>query len=115
LAALASAALFVLPSLYESYGNAAAEAAAAGIPVLLTEGCGIAPQIHQRAGLSVKADVSSLKAGLYLLLNDSQQRTALMAQRSEVLQELSWDEPLQLTEQFYQTILEEKRNARSRH
>ncbi len=52
-AALASADLFVLPSLNESFGNAAAEAVAAGVPVLLTDTCGIAPLIHQRAGLAV--------------------------------------------------------------
>ena len=53
LSALAAAAVFVLPSTYESYGNAAAEAVAAGTPVLLTHGCGIAPHLDGRAGLAV--------------------------------------------------------------
>src|SRR5882724_4497494 len=35
--------VFVLPSQNENFGNTAAEAAAVGTPVVVTEGCGIAP------------------------------------------------------------------------
>src|SRR5262249_46372710 len=49
-AALGLADLFVLPSLNESFGNAAGEAVAADVPVLLTKTCGIAPVIDQRGG-----------------------------------------------------------------
>lgn len=104
LAALAAADLFVLPSLYESYGNAAAEAVAAGVPVLLTETCGIAPQIHGRAGLAVPVTETALVDGLRTMLDNLPQRAALTAQRAEALKELSWEEPLQLTEQMYQAI-----------
>ena len=105
LAALAAADLFVLPSLSESYGNAAAEAVAAGVPVLLTDACGIAPQIDGRAGLAVPVGVSALAAGLYTMMEDEQQQDKLTERRSEVLKELSWDEPLQQTEQMYETVL----------
>ena len=40
-AALAEADVFCLPSSYESFGTAAAEAAGVGVPVVLTEGCGV--------------------------------------------------------------------------
>jgi glycosyltransferase involved in cell wall biosynthesis len=105
LSAFSAADLFVLPSTYESYGNAAAEAVAAGLPVLLTSGCGIAPLIHERAGLVVESDAPSLASGLEMLLDDSRRRTALTAGRDEVLRELSWEAPLQLTEEVYGAVL----------
>jgi glycosyltransferase involved in cell wall biosynthesis len=105
LAALAAADLFVLPSLSESYGNAAAEAVAAEVPVLLTDGCGIAPQIDGRAGLAVPAGVPSLARGLRLMMEDSAVREGVTARRSAVLGELSWHEPLAQTEALYQALL----------
>jgi len=105
LAALAAADLFVLPSLSESFGNAAAEAVAAGVPVLLTETCGIAPLIHRRAGLAVPLSTARLADGLRLMLNDPEQRATLMRGRSDVIQELSWEKPLQQTEQIYRRIV----------
>jgi glycosyltransferase involved in cell wall biosynthesis len=105
LSALAAADLFVLPSLSESYGNAAAEAVAAGVPVLLTDACGIAPQIHGRAGLAVPVGVSTLAGGLCAMMEDEKQRDSLTERRSKVLNELSWDEPLTQTEQLYEAII----------
>lgn len=105
LAALAAADLFVLPSLSESFGNAAAEAVAAGVPVLLTDTCGIAPLIHRRAGLAVPLGEESLANGLRLLLDDAVQRAALTRHREAVLQELSWEEPLNEMERIYGTLL----------
>jgi glycosyltransferase involved in cell wall biosynthesis len=104
LAALAAADLFVLPSLYESYGNAAAEAVAAGVPVLLTETCGIAPQIAGRAGLAVPLGETELTGGLRAMLDDEEQRHRVTHARADVLHELSWDEPLRLTESLYEQI-----------
>ena len=74
LAALAAAELFVLPSLSESFGNAAAEAVAAGVPVLLTNTCGIAPLIHERAGLAVPLGVDSIANGLRVMMDESERR-----------------------------------------
>lgn len=104
LSTLSAADLFVLPSTYESYGNAAAEAVAAGVPVLITDACGIAPQIHGRAGISVAPDENSLAQGLKTLLDDSKAREQSSRERQKVLGELSWDEPLDLTEKIYRDI-----------
>jgi glycosyltransferase involved in cell wall biosynthesis len=103
-AALAAADLFVLPSLNESFGNAAAEAVAAGIPVLLTDTCGIAPMIHGRAGLSVSLGVQSLAAGLRVMMDDDH-RQMFTSKRAEVLRELSWEEPIRQTAELYQQVL----------
>jgi glycosyltransferase involved in cell wall biosynthesis len=113
LAALAAADLFVLPSVYESYGNAAAEAVAANVPVLLTEGCGIAPQIHKRAGLAVAPEESALAEGMRIFLQDVYRRDSLTANRAAVIEDLSWAQPLQQTEKLYRTIRKESKNAHS--
>jgi glycosyltransferase involved in cell wall biosynthesis len=111
LAALAAADLLVLPSTYESFGNAAAEAVAAGIPVLLSDTCGIAPLINERAGLAVPPTVDGLAAGLQVMLTDHDRRAQVMQQREAVLAELAGDQPVQQMEQIYQQILAEHSNV----
>src|SRR5438046_7026062 len=111
-AALALADLFVLPSLNESFGNAAAEAVAAGVPVLLTETCGVAPLINGRAGLSVQLGVKSLASGLRTMISDPARRKQLVARRAEVVRELSWDEPVRQTEDLYHSVVEFRKLSR---
>lgn len=125
-AALALADLFVLPSVSESFGNAAGEAVAAGVPVLLTETCGIAPLIHGRAGMAVPLGVDSLADGLRRMLNPGVSRNAtregeaghsnqMTARREEVKLELSWDAPIRQTEELYEKIIRnKKRSARDK-
>ncbi|MGD1085006.1 MAG: glycosyltransferase [Verrucomicrobiota bacterium] len=103
LAALAAAEVFVMPSLSESFGNAAAEAVAAGVPVLLTETCGVAPMIHERAGMAVPLGTEALAGGLRAMM-DAEQRAVLTRRRDEVMRELSWEEPLNQTERIYAKI-----------
>jgi len=110
LEALAAADLFVLPSISESFGNAAAEAVAAGVPVLLTEVCGIAPLIHGRAGLAVLLDTESIANGIRTMLDDHTRRDEVTRRRPEVLAELSWQEPLDQAERLYREVVD-KRNV----
>ena len=63
--------VFVLPSQNENFGNTAAEAVACGTPVLLTDRCGVAALIGERAGLVVPYSLEALSAGLQRLLDDS--------------------------------------------
>jgi glycosyltransferase involved in cell wall biosynthesis len=111
LAALAAADLVVLPSTYESFGNAAAEAVAAGVPVLLSDTCGIAPLINERAGLAVPPTIDGLAAGLRLMLTDLDRRKQLTQQREAVLADLAGDEPVLQMEQIYQKITLERGNV----
>jgi glycosyltransferase involved in cell wall biosynthesis len=104
LEALVDADLFVLPSVYESFGNAAAEAIACGTPVLVTEGCGIAPLIDGRAGLVTACSLEALAQGLERLLKTDALRLSLQAGCAAVAANLSWDEPVALLEKLYQTI-----------
>ena len=107
-AALGAVDLFVLPSLNENFGNSAAEAVAAGVPVLLTETCGIAPIIQGRAGLAVPLGVESFAEGLRLMMT-SDMRDEVTAKREEVKRELSWDEPIEQTETLYKQVIKESR------
>lgn len=104
LAALAATDLFVMPSLNENFGNAAAEAVAAGVPVLLTDTCGIAPLIHQRAGLAVSLGVEPIADGIRTML-DPTVRDQMTAQREDVKRDLSWDEPIGQTEHLYRDLV----------
>ncbi len=103
LSALAAADLFVMPSLIESYGNAVAEAVATGLPVLLTDTCGIAPAVHERAGLAVPLGVESLANGLRTMLNPAE-RARLTRGRAEVVANLSWAEPLRQMDDIYRSL-----------
>jgi glycosyltransferase involved in cell wall biosynthesis len=106
LAALAAADIFVLPSVSESFGNSAAEAVAAGLPVLLTKTCGIAPLIDGRAGYAVEPTSADLADGLRLML-DPERRAPFIRQRADVLAQLASNEPLQQTEQLYAEIIQQ--------
>ena len=103
-AALGLADLFVLPSSFESFGNAAAEAVAAGVPVVVTETSGIAPLIHGRAGLAVPLGADNLASGIRTML-DREKRQPFIAKMEEVKRDLSWDEPIAQTERLYENII----------
>jgi glycosyltransferase involved in cell wall biosynthesis len=71
-AALADADVFVLPSYSENFGIAAAEAMAAGLPVVVSQQVGIHRDIAEaRAGIVVPCRVEDLASALTRLLTDS--------------------------------------------
>ncbi len=110
-AALEIADLFVLPSVNESFGNAAGEAVAANVPVLLTDTCGIASLIHERAGYAVPLGVAKIADGMRRMLNPGF-RDQMTARRDEVKRELSWDEPIEQTIALYERIVAESRKSK---
>jgi glycosyltransferase involved in cell wall biosynthesis len=94
-ARLGNAALAVLPSREESFGNAVAEAMAAGTPVVSTT-AGSIPELVEsgRTGWLVPADdASALRCAIDALLADPDSAEALgRAARSAVQQRCSWDQ-----------------------
>jgi glycosyltransferase involved in cell wall biosynthesis len=109
-AAYRDADVFVLPSQNENFGNTAAEAVACGTPVLVTDRCGIAPIVDQRAGLVVPHDCDALEAGLTRILDDPALAARLRGGCQGVANSLNWAEPLAQMENLYKELISERRN-----
>jgi glycosyltransferase involved in cell wall biosynthesis len=92
--------LFVLPSQNENFGNTAAEAAACGTPVIVTDRCGIAPFVGD-AGLIISHDLGELQNALGRLLEDPSLRQRCRAGREDFVGKLSWDGPIDELETLY--------------
>lgn len=99
--------VFVLPSQNENFGNTAAEAAACGTPVIVTDRCGIASFVGG-AGIVIEHDLGQLCDALrkFLALEDS--RTPYEDGCKELVQKLSWEGPLDLTEDLYRKCVREE-------
>lgn len=99
--AYADADVFVLPSQNENFGNSAAEAMVCGTPVIVTDQCGIAPMIGGRAGLVVRHDSGSIAGALKILLEDQSAAARFRRGCSQVVSELSWDDPISEMDLMY--------------
>ncbi len=74
----AGADIFLMPSLYEGYGMALAEAMARGLPIICTTGGAAAETVPDKAGLKVPpGDAPALRDAIRLLLEDPARRKAL--------------------------------------
>jgi glycosyltransferase involved in cell wall biosynthesis len=100
-AAYRDADVFVLPSQNENFGNTAAEAVAAGTPVIVTDQCGIAPLLADKAGLIVRHEADALSEALSHVLGERDLRARLAAGCAEVTSRLGWDEPVREMEDLY--------------
>ena len=107
-AAYRDADVFVLPSENENFGNSAAEAVAAGTPVIVTEQCGIAPLLANEAGLVVKHEVQDLAKVLARFLTDDKLRGHLRAGCAKVTKELGWESPVREMESLYAGFVSRK-------
>ncbi len=93
--------VFVLPSVNENFGNSAAEAAAAGTPVVVTQGCGIAPLLADVAGLVVAHDSGAVSQALARILGDAELQKRLAAGCNYITSRLGWEEPIRQMEELY--------------
>lgn len=103
-AAYRDADVFVLPSQNENFGNTAAESAAAGTPVIVTEQCGIAPLLADVAGLVVPHDAEALARAIRAVISDQELHARLAAGCSAVTARLGWEEPVSEMEALYNKL-----------
>ncbi|HYL61427.1 MAG TPA: glycosyltransferase [Candidatus Methylomirabilis sp.] len=107
-AAYRDADVFVLPSQNENFGNTAAEAAAAGTPVVVTEQCGIAPLLANVAGIVAPHEAGALAEAIRWVLSDSTLRERLVAGGREVVSRLGWELPIREMEILYSQLATER-------
>jgi glycosyltransferase involved in cell wall biosynthesis len=100
-AAYRDADVFVLPSQNENFGNTAAEAAACGIPVVITDNCGVAPLLAGIAGIVVPREAKAIAGAIQQVLGDRELRTRLSEGGRKVAGRLGWDEPVEAMEELY--------------
>jgi glycosyltransferase involved in cell wall biosynthesis len=93
--------VFVLASRHENFGMVAAEAAAAGVPSLLTDRCGVAELLGGRGALVVPYERAAVRDALERLLGDAELRRTLGTGGREVAAEHSWPRIAELQEQIY--------------
>ena len=105
-AAYRDADIFVLPSQHENFGNTAAESAACGTPVIVTDQCGVAPYIAERAGQVIPHDAAALESVLTSFLGMHDSRYSYREGCAAVTRALSWDEPVAEMEQLYRRCVE---------
>jgi glycosyltransferase involved in cell wall biosynthesis len=109
-ALLKAADLFVLPSYYENFGIAVAEAMAAGVPVVVSDQVHICQEIQQaKAGWVVPCEIEALTAALRTALQDANECKYRGTQAKEyALSQYSWDAIAQQIIQAYQQVLDNK-------
>ena len=96
--------VFVLPSQNENFGNTAAEAAACGTPVVVTEGCGVAPLLAGTAGVVVRHETSEVAEAVKEVLFDGELRGRLARGGKSAAMHLGWDGPVGEMERLYTNL-----------
>jgi glycosyltransferase involved in cell wall biosynthesis len=104
-ALLSDATIFALPSRYENFANVAAEAMAAGVPVIISEFCGIRSIVEGQAGLVIPVDRDALTEALRKLLTDSQLYARFQEGCRRAAARLSWECLTEQMEGYYNQVL----------
>ena len=98
--------VFVLPSVYEIFGNVVLEACACGTPVVVTDRCGIADAVDGQAGLVVPYDKDQLRDGLLHILSDDKMRLRFGEKGKLLVRErFSWEKIAERIEDIYKRCI----------
>lgn len=112
LKAYVDADVYVLPSVHETFGITVLEACACGTPIIVTENCGIADVINNRAGLVVAYGTDQLQAALLKMLSDDALRMRFGANGKQlVYEEFNWDKVAEQMEGVYERVGREQQHS----
>jgi len=96
--------VFVLASAGESFGMVAAEAAAAGTPVILSDRCGIAGFFEDGEALVVPYEQSAVVEAIRRVLSDDRLRERLAQGGPAAARRMSWDHVTDAQEEIYRAV-----------
>lgn len=96
--------VLVLPSAGESFGMVAAEAAAAGTPVIVSDRCGVASSFREGEALVVPYDRDAVVDAVQRVVSDDELRAQLSRGAVEAARRTSWDEVTDRQEAIYEAI-----------
>jgi glycosyltransferase involved in cell wall biosynthesis len=94
-----------LPSAGDSFGMSAAEAAAAGTPVLVTDRCGVASFFDEGEALVVPYEQAAVTETLRRVLSDPELRRSLSAGGRAAARRTSWEFVTDLQEDVYRAAI----------
>jgi glycosyltransferase involved in cell wall biosynthesis len=100
--------VFVLPSEGESFGMVAAEAAAAGTPVIVSDRCGIASFFEDGEALVVPYERGAIVDAISRVLSDDALREQLARGGPVAARRTSWDHVTDVQEQIYRDVASRK-------
>lgn len=103
-AALVDCQVFALPSRYENFANGVAEAIACGMPVIVSDRCGISEFVAGQVGLVIPREVPALTGALQQLLTDPGSYEKFKAACPHVAGKLSWEELLVTQDNLYARV-----------
>ena len=109
----AEADVLCLPSAGESFGMAAAEAAAAGTPVVLSDRCGIAGCFREGEALVVPYEERAVTEALRQVLTDPALRRSLSEGGVAAARRTSWARVTDLQEEIYRAAIASRHAATS--
>jgi glycosyltransferase involved in cell wall biosynthesis len=96
--------VFVLPSAGESFGMVAAEAAAAGTPVIVSDRCGVAGFFRDDEALVVPYSREAVVGAIRQVLSDGALRERLARGGIEAARRTSWDRVTDAQEEIYRAV-----------
>jgi glycosyltransferase involved in cell wall biosynthesis len=96
--------VFVLPSAGESFGMVAAEAAAAGTPVIVSDRCGVAGFFRDDEALIVPYGQEAVVAAIRRVLSDDALRDRLARGGPSAARRMSWDHVTDVQEEIYRAV-----------
>jgi glycosyltransferase involved in cell wall biosynthesis len=96
--------VFVLASEGESFGIVAAEAAAAGTPVVISDRCGIAPFFNEGEALVVPYERRAVIGAIKRVLTDEGLRQQLARGGPAAARRMSWDHVTDVQEEIYRSV-----------